>query len=248
MSKVLFLNVTIDSLTMDEAVAVADELVQKRNSSFIVTPNVDHLVLLESNQELRDAYSKADLVLADGMPIVWLSKYYGGVIKEKISGSDFLPKLCELSARKGYKMFFLGAAPGVAEKAAANMQKRYEGLQVVGCLAPDLDFEKDPEKVKMVNDQIKAAKPDILAVAFGCPKQELFISNYKDELKVPVCIGVGASLDFAAGIKKRAPKWMSDYGLEWFFRMWQEPGRMFKRYVLRDWRLLKLLWKYRHQK
>ena len=104
MSKVRFLNVMIDSLFMDEAIAVADELVKKRNNSFIVTPNVDHLVLLESNQELRDAYSKADLVLADGMPIVWLSKYYGVVIKEKISGSDFLPKLCELSAQRGYKV------------------------------------------------------------------------------------------------------------------------------------------------
>ena len=122
MSKVRFLNVMIDSLFMDEAIAVADELVKKRNNSFIVTPNVDHLVLLESSQELRDAYSKADLVLADGMPIVWLSKYYGGVIKEKISGSDFLPKLCELSAQRGYKVFFLGAAPGVAEKAAENMK------------------------------------------------------------------------------------------------------------------------------
>ena len=132
MSKVRFLNVMIDSLFMDEAIAVADELVKKRNNSFIVTPNVDHLVLLESNQELRDAYSKADLVLADGMPIVWLSKYYGGVIKEKISGSDFLPKLCELSAQRGYKVFFLGAAPGVAEKAAENMRQQYEGLQVVG--------------------------------------------------------------------------------------------------------------------
>ncbi|WP_405324058.1 WecB/TagA/CpsF family glycosyltransferase [Fibrobacter sp.] len=248
MSKVRFLNVMIDSLFMDEAIAVADELVKKRNNSFIVTPNVDHLVLLESNQELRDAYSKADLVLADGMPIVWLSKYYGGAIKEKISGSDFLPKLCELSAQRGYKVFFLGAAPGVAEKAAENMRQLYEGLQVVGCLSPDFDFETDPQKIEKVLEQIKAAKPDILVVAFGCPKQEVFISKYKDVLNVPVCIGVGASLDFAAGLKKRAPKWMSDYGLEWFFRMWQEPGRMFKRYVLRDWRFLKLLWKYRKQK
>ena len=97
-------------------------------------------------------------------------------------------------------------------------------------------------------DQIKAAKPDILAVALGCPKQELFISKYKEELNVPICIGIGASLDFAAGLVKRAPRWMSDHGLEWLYRMWQEPLRMFKRYVLRDWRLLKLLWKYRNQK
>lgn len=248
MSKVHFLNVTIDSLTMDEAISAADELIQKRQCSFIVTPNVDHLVLLELNQDLREAYSKADLVLADGMPIIWLSKYYGGRIKEKISGSDYLPKLCELSAKKGYRVFFLGAAEGVAEKAAKNMQQQYEGLQIVGCLSPEYNFENDPEKVKKVVDQIKAAKPDILAVALGCPKQELFISKYKEELDVPICIGIGASLDFAAGLVKRAPRWMSDHGLEWLYRMWQEPVRMFKRYVLRDWRLLKLLWKYRNQR
>lgn len=248
MSKVHFLNVTIDSLTMDEAVVVADELVKKRRCSFIVTPNVDHLVLLESNQELRDAYDRADLVLADGMPIVWLSKYYGEKIKEKISGSDFLPRLCEMAAQRGYKMFFLGAAPGVAEKAAEKMRQTYEGLKIVGSFSPDIGFEDSPDKISQVKSLIKAANPDILVVAFGCPKQELFINKYKDELNIPVCMGVGASFDFVAGIKKRAPKWMSNHGLEWFYRMWQEPGRMFKRYVLRDWRFLKLLWKYRKQK
>ena len=153
-----------------------------------------------------------------------------------------------MAAQRGYKMFFLGAAPGVAEKAAEKMRQTYEGLQVVGCFSPDVGFEDYSDKVSEVNNLIKTAKPDILVVAFGCPKQELFINKYKDELNVPVSIGIGASFDFVAGVKKRAPKWMSNHGLEWFYRMWQEPGRMFKRYVLRDWRFLKLLWKYRKQK
>lgn len=248
MSKVRFLNVSIDNLTMDEAVCVTDSLIKSGKRSFIVTPNVDHLVLLESNEELRKAYDAADLVLADGMPIVWLSKYFGRPIKEKISGSDILPKLCELAAKEKYKMFFLGAPKGVAELAAKKLSNLYKGLVVSGCLAPEIDFERNPEKLNEVYKIIKNASPDILVVALGCPKQEIFINKSKNLLNVPVCIGVGASLSFAAGAKKRAPKWMQNYGMEWLFRTIQEPRRMFKRYFIRDLQFFKLLLKYRKQK
>lgn len=248
MGKVRFLNVSVDNLTMDEAVVAADTLIKKGGAAFIATPNVDHLVLLEQHDELKAAYENADLVFTDGMPIVWFSKLLGRPIKEKISGSDFLPRLCDLSARNGYKMFFLGAAPGVAELAAQKLAERYQGLQVVDCYSPSLDFEKNPEEMKLIDDRIAAAKPDILVVALGCPKQEILISVNKTRWNVPLSLGVGASLDFAAGKIKRAPRWMSNHGLEWLYRMCQEPGRMFKRYVLRDWKFLKLLWKYRNAK
>lgn len=248
MGKVRFLNVSVDNLTMDEAVVAADTLIKKGGAAFIATPNVDHLVLLEQHDELKAAYENADLVFTDGMPIVWFSKLLGRPIKEKISGSDFLPRLCDLSARNGYKMFFLGAAPGVAELAAQKLAERYQGLQVVDCYSPSLDFEKNPEEMKLIDDRIAAAKPDILVVALGCPKQEILISDNKTRWNVPLSLGVGASLDFAAGKIKRAPRWMSNHGLEWLYRMCQEPGRMFKRYVLRDWKFLKLLWKYRNAK
>lgn len=248
MGKVRFLNVSVDNFTMDEAVVAADTLIKKGRAAFIATPNVDHLVLLEQHDELKAAYENADLVFTDGMPIVWFSKLLGRPIKEKISGSDFLPRLCDLSARNGYKMFFLGAAPGVAELAAQKLAERYQGLQVVDCYSPSLDFEKNPEEMKLIDDRIAAAKPDILVVALGCPKQEVLISDNKTRWNVPLSLGVGASLDFAAGKIKRAPRWMSNHGLEWLYRMCQEPGRMFKRYVLRDWKFLKLLWKYRSAK
>ena len=248
MEKVRFLNVTIDNLTMDEAVLAAGDLIKKGGPTFIVTPNVDHLVLLEQHKELRDAYEQADLVFSDGMPIVWFSKLFGTPIKEKISGSDFFPKLCEYAAGKGYKMFFLGAAPGVAEAAAQKLVESYRSLQIVECYSPSLDFENKPEEMKYIDDRIAATKPDILVVALGCPKQEILIAKNKSRWNVPLSIGVGASLDFVAGKVKRAPRWMSNHGLEWLYRMSQEPVRMFRRYVLRDWRFLKLLWKYRKTK
>lgn len=245
MEKVHFLNVSIDNLTMDEAVRVADHLIRKKSASFIVTPNVDHLVLLETYPELKDAYDNANLVFADGMPIIWFSRLFGTPIKEKISGSDFLLKLCELAAENGYKMFFLGADAGVAELAARNLMALYKGLCVVGCYAPPFGFEKNPRELEKIDKIVDSSKPDILVVALGCPKQEILINANRFRWNIPLSLGVGAALDFAAGKIKRAPRWMSNSGLEWLYRMSQEPRRMFKRYILRDWKFLKLLWKYK---
>ena len=248
LTKVQFLNVKIDNLTAEEALIAADNLVQQRKNAFIVTPNVDHLVLLEQNEKLRNAYSNADLTLADGMPIIWFSKFFSHPIKEKISGSDFLPKLCELASKKGYKMFFLGANEGVAEKAAQNLVKTFPSLQIAGHYSPPIGFENSPTEIVKIDQLLATTKPDILAVALGCPKQEILINENKDRWDIPLCLGIGASLDFAAGTMKRAPKWMSNHGLEWFYRMCQEPRRMFKRYIFRDWKFLQLLWKYRKNK
>ena len=247
MKKVRFLNVSIDNLTMDEALLAADGLIRQGKMSFITTPNVDHLVILEKNRELQEAYAQADLVLADGMPLVWFSRFYGTPIKEKISGSDFLPKLCELAAQKGYRIFFLGGEDGVARKASQNLKVMFPELQIVGHYSPEIGFENDLQQMENIDQRLKDARPDILVVALGCPKQEIFIVKNKDRWKIPLSIGVGASLDFLAGKQKRAPRWMSNHGLEWLFRLKQEPIRMFKRYFLRDWRFLKLLWKYRNQ-
>lgn len=230
---------------MDEAVRAADHLIRGKSASFIVTPNVDHLVLLETYPELKDAYDNANLVFADGMPIIWFSRLFGTPIKEKISGSDFLLKLCELAAGNGYKMFFLGADAGVAELAARNLMAHYKGLCVVECYAPPFGFEKNPSELEKIDKIIDSTKPDILVVALGCPKQEILINTNRSRWNIPLSLGVGAALDFAAGKIKRAPRWMSNSGLEWLYRMSQEPRRMFKRYILRDWKFFKLLWKYK---
>lgn len=240
-----FMNTEVDNLTMDEALQRIDELIREDRSAYVVTPNVDHIVQLEQGGELCDVYKNADLILTDGKPLIWISKWYGTPIKEKISGSDLFPKICDLAAKKGYKMFFLGAAQGVAATAAKNLREKFPGLQIAGTYSPPFGFEKDSDEMARIKEMIRKAEPHILIVGLGCPKQELFILHNKDELGVPVSLGLGASLDFEAGNIKRAPKWMSEHGLEWLFRITQDPKRMFKRYLVDDLKILGMSMKYR---
>ncbi len=230
MSRIKFMNTEIDNLTLDEAVSKIDNIICRRTAAYVVTPNVDHIVQLEKGGELCEAYKNADLILADGKPLIWISKFYKTPIKEKISGSDLFPKVCEMAAEKGYTMFFLGAADGVAAKAAENLKVKFPGLKVAGTFSPPYGFEKDENMINEIIQLVKEAKPDVLIVGLGCPKQELFMYHYCKAMNVPISLGLGASLDFEAGNIKRAPKWMSDFGLEWLYRIMQDPKRLFKRY------------------
>lgn len=239
------MNTEIDNLTMDEALLAIDNLINKNKQAYVVTPNVDHIVQLEVGGELCEVYKNADLILTDGKPLLWIAKWYGTPIKEKISGSDLFPCLCELAAKKGYKMFFLGAAEGVAAKAADNLIRRYPGLNVVGTYSPPYGFEKDEVEMQKIITMIKENHPHILIVGLGCPKQEKFILHNRKILDVPISLGLGASLDFEAGNIKRAPKWMADHGLEWLFRITQDPKRMVKRYLVDDRKIIGLAIKYR---
>ncbi|MDM0929799.1 WecB/TagA/CpsF family glycosyltransferase [Clostridium perfringens] len=244
MSRVTFLNTEVDNLTMGEAIDKAEELIIKKKPSYVVTPNVDHIVKLEIDKEFQDVYKNADLILTDGMPLIWISKMKGNPIKEKISGSDFFPKLCERAAEKGYSLFLLGAAEGVAAKAAKNLKEKYEGLNIVGTYSPSYGFEKKDDEIKMIIEMINETKPDILAVGLGAPKQEKFLYKYKNELNVPISLAIGASIDFEAGNINRAPRWMQNCGLEWFYRLCKEPKRMFKRYIVDDLKILSICRKY----
>ena len=245
MARMKFMNTEIDNLTMQETLQAIDRLVQEDKGSYVVTPNVDHIVQLETDKELQEAYADASLVLTDGKPLLWIARLYGTPIKEKISGSDLFPLLCGMAAKRGYRMFFLGAAEGVAAKAAENLKGRYPGLQVAGTYSPPYGFEKDAAEMKKIEDMVREAQPQILIVGLGCPKQEKFIWNHRKDLDVPVSLGLGASLDFEAGNIKRAPKWMQRCGLEWLFRITQDPKRMFRRYIVDDMKIVKLIFKYR---
>lgn len=247
MSRVKFMNIEIDNVTMDEALYRIDELIQEDRSAYVVTPNVDHLVQLEQGGELNEVYKHADLILTDGKPLIWISRWYGIPIKEKISGSDLFPRLCALAADRGYKMFFLGAAEGVAATAAKNLKKRFPKLQVVGTYSPPFGFEKDENELIEIKKRIQEMRPHILIVGLGCPKQELFIFRHREELGVPISLGLGASLDFEAGNIRRAPKWMADNGLEWLFRITQDPKRMAKRYLVDDRKILRMALKYKRK-
>lgn len=245
MSRMKFMNTEIDNLAMQEALQAIDELIKKNINAYVVTPNVDHIVQLETNTELQKVYTNASLILTDGKPLLWIAKWYGTPIKEKISGSDLFPLLCKMAAEKGYTMFFLGAAEGVAAKAAKNLMKRYKGLQVVGTYSPPFGFEKNSEEMNKIKEMIKKVHPHILIVGLGCPKQEKFMYYHCKELGVPISFGLGASFDFEAGNIKRAPKWMADHGLEWLFRITQDPKRMAKRYLVDDLKIFRLAIRYR---
>lgn len=230
MSKIQFLNIHVDNVTMSEAIQRVDELVKKRENSYIVTPNLDHIVMIEKDLLFKEIYDNASLVLTDGQPLIWISKFLKKPIKEKVSGSDLFPKLCELAAQKGYSIFILGAAEGVADKAAVNLCKKYPGLNIVGTYSPSLGFEKNSEELKLIYTMIEKANPEILALPLGAPKGEKFIYQSREFINVPVSVQIGATIDFEAGNVSRAPKWMSKCGLEWLYRTLREPKRLAKRY------------------
>lgn len=245
MSRIKFLNTEIDNLTMNEAIEEIDKLILKRKNSYIVTPNVDHIVKLESDEEFKEVYKEADLILTDGMPLIWISKLKATPIKEKVSGSDLFPKVCELASKKGYSIFLLGAAEGVAVQAAKNLKNKFNKLNIVGTYSPSYGFEKKDDEIKKIIKIINKANPDILAVGVGAPKQEKFIYKFKDELNVPISLAIGASIDFEAGNIDRAPLFMQKFGLEWFYRLCKEPKRMFKRYIIDDMKIFVLMLKYK---
>lgn len=244
MSRIKFLNTEVDNLTMDEAIKRIDELVLKGKPSYVVTPNIDHIVKLENDKEFQQVYKEADLILTDGMPLIWISKMKKTPIKEKVSGSDLFPKVCDLAARRGYKVFLLGAAEGIAVKAAKNLKEKYDGLNIVGTYSPSYGFEKKEEEIELIIKMINEVKPDILAVGLGAPKQEKFLYKFRNRLNVPISLAIGASIDFEAGNINRAPRWMQKTGLEWSYRLFKEPRRMFKRYLINDIKIFKLVIKY----
>lgn len=240
-----FLNTKVDNLTFTEALAKIASLVETKQGGYVVTPNLDHIVRLEYDSEFQLAYKNAELVLTDGQPLIWISKLLKKPIKEKISGSDLFPKVCELAAEKGYSMFFLGAGEGVADQAACNLQKKYPQLKVVGTYSPEYGFEKDERKVAEIWQMIHEAAPDFLIACLGTPKQEIFLWKNKKQLGQIMAFGFGAAFDFEADRVKRAPKWMQKSGLEWLYRLCQEPKRLFKRYFTDAVKILPIIWKYR---
>jgi N-acetylglucosaminyldiphosphoundecaprenol N-acetyl-beta-D-mannosaminyltransferase len=245
MKKQPLLNTYINNMDMDETIDAIETMLDGEGKNYIVPINVDVVMKIENDSYLKEIIDNADLVLIDGKPLVWISNWYNKPIKAKISGSDLVPLLCERSLKKGYTIFLIGGRDGIAQKAKARLEKELPGIKIVGTYAPPFGFETDVREIKKINQMITAAHPDLLIVCFGCPKQEKWIyENYKKyEAKVSIC--AGATVDFLAGNVARAPHWMSDHGLEWFYRFMQEPKRMFKRYFIDDVKIIKLILKYR---
>ncbi|MDH4195856.1 MAG: WecB/TagA/CpsF family glycosyltransferase, partial [Candidatus Aminicenantes bacterium] len=227
-----------DNLTMAEAVAAIERFIELRGPSLIVTPNAQHIVLLQEPGDFQSAYRAAALVLADSVPLVRVSRLLGVPLKERVAGADVMPALCRVAAEKHYRVFLLGAATGVAEKAAAILNAEHPDLVVSGTYCPPWGFEADPAGTATAVRAVRAAAPDVLFVALGTPKGEVWASKNLAALNVPAILCVGASFDFIAGVQKRAPRWVQEAGFEWAFRLAHDPRRLWKRYLIGNARFL----------
>lgn len=236
--RVSILGTTLWNVSMAEALDILDDFVAAGTPHTVVTANVDHLMLLEKNAAFREAYIRADLVTCDSIPLKWACRFLGTPLKDRVAGADLFFTIAERAAAKGHRLFYLGAAAGVAEKARAAMEKRFPGIKIVGCYSPPVmpveELVRDAETLHRVRE----ARPDILLAAFGAPKQELWLEAMRETLRIPVGIGVGAAFDFASGTVKRAPVWIQAVGLEWLWRLAHEPRRLWRRYLLMDTRFL----------
>lgn len=225
--KASLFKVRVDKVSMMETLDRCEQFIRARVPHQIVVVNVAKLVKAKRDKALRRIINNADLVGADGVPLVWLSKRLGNPIPGRVNGTDLMEELVRLAAEKGYSIYFLGARPEVVRKVVKIYREKYPSLKVAGYR----DGYFRPEEEGKVADEIRASGADIIFLAFGSPKKEQFVSRYLYQMNVPVVHGVGGSFDVVAGVTRRAPVWMQSWGLEWFYRFLQEPRRMWKRYL-----------------
>lgn len=227
---VAVMGLPLANVTASEAVDRIESLILSGGTHQVATANLDFWLNSLKDAHLHRIIAGCSLVLADGMPLVWLSRLFGKPLKERVAGVDMVPLLAKLSAEKGYGIYLLGGRTGVGERAAELLRKRYPGVNIVGHHSPPLaDLERMDHGDAL--ERIHAAKPDILMVAFGNPKQEKWIRMHAKRSGVPVSIGIGGSMDMLLGDLHRAPNWMQRNGLEWLGRMVQEPSRLIPRYA-----------------
>ena len=222
MEKQPLLNTYVNNVSMDETVHAIEDMIATNKKSYVVAINADVVMKIENDEYLKKVVDEA-----------------------RISGSDLVPELCKVAATKGYSIFIIGGKDGIAERAKDNLEKEHRDIKIVGTYAPPFGFEKDITELEKINKMISTAHPDLLIACFGCPKQEKWIyENYKNyDAKISIC--AGATVDFIAGNLKRAPKWMSNHGLEWLYRVTQDPQRLLKRYLVDDVKIIGLIRKYR---
>jgi len=223
----------VHAITLAAALERIASLVERKAGGAVFTPNVDHVVKAERDASFREAYARADLCLADGMPLVWASRLLGASLPEKVSGSDLLLPLMQLAAQRRWRVYLVGGGPGVAEESGQRLRAEH-GVRIVGTDSPVVGPDGAADKSERTLERLREARPDLVLVAFGAPKQELWIDRFADQLAPAVAIGVGASLDFLTGSVRRAPAWMSRAGLEWLYRLAREPRRLWRRYLVED--------------
>jgi N-acetylglucosaminyldiphosphoundecaprenol N-acetyl-beta-D-mannosaminyltransferase len=225
--------VGVSAINMPMALDTIEEWIARREPHYVCVTGVHGVMESQRDEALRRIHNAAGLVTPDGMPLVWRNHQMGFRHVERVYGPDLMLAVCEHAAQRGYRHFFYGGAPGVAEKLAVRLQARFPGLRVAGLYAPPfrpLTAEEDNQ----VTQRINAAQPDIVWVGISTPKQEHWMAEHVGRLSAPVLVGVGAAFDFHAGLKKQAPRWMQQNGLEWFFRLLTEPRRLWRRYLINN--------------
>ncbi len=226
------LGADLHAVTEEETVQIVMKELAKRRDGSIITMNLDHLGRHTRDKFCRDLYDRATLHVADGMPLIWASRLQGTPLPERVTGSNLIWTLSAAAAQHKRNVFLLGGEPGTATEAANVLVDKYPGLQISGTWCPEFGFEKSEDEMTAMTEALIAAKPDIVYVALGSPKQDKLIEILRDYLPATWWVGVGISFSFVTGDVSRAPQWMQKAGLEWVHRLSQEPGRLAKRYLL----------------
>jgi N-acetylglucosaminyldiphosphoundecaprenol N-acetyl-beta-D-mannosaminyltransferase len=235
---VALFGIEIDRVSMAGAVEIVLRWLEDEQSCcrYVVTPNVDHIVQLQDNLQLRQAYAGASLVIADGWPLVAFARLRKNRLPERVPGSDLVLHLfAAAKPDRPLRTFLLGAAPGVAERAAERIKYKWPNVMVVGVHSPPIGFEHDARQCAEILQLVADAAPDLLVVGLGCPKQEIWLHTYQQRLAVKAAIAGGATIDFLAEEQSRAPRWVQRIGLEWFYRVITDPRRLALRYLRDTW-------------
>lgn len=227
------LGVNVSAVNMEQAVRRIEGWIALRECNYVCITGVHGVMESQRQPELKQIHNRAGMVTPDGMPMVWVNRLRGNSHVSRVYGPDLMLEVCRRSVEKGYKHFLYGGGDGVAELLKSKLQEKCPGLQIVGTYTPPfrpLTEQEDQQVCRMIND----SQADIVWVGLSTPKQEYWMSRHLGKLRAPVMIGVGAAFDFHAGLKKQAPRWIQQSGLEWFFRLCTEPRRLWKRYLLNN--------------
>lgn len=235
-STVNLLGIEVCAINIIEVINICEGYISKRNSLLLAVVNVAKIVNSHKDLHLRKSLDEADIILADGLPIVWLSKLIGKPLPERVTGIDIMFRLLELASKKNYNVFFLGTTKEIIEKVVQVVHTKYPGVRIAGYRN---GYFEEPEEQEVAK-QIRNSFADILFVAMSSPKKENFLRKWWSFINVPICHGVGGSFDVLAGVTQRAPLWMQKCSLEWFYRLVQEPKRMWRRYLVTNTIFIKL--------
>lgn len=246
--KIDILGISIDDMTLQEALDRVEEIVAARKPEYFSAINLHQIVVYKENERFKNITDRAGLLTVDGQPVMWLAKLLKTPFKEKITGEDFVPVVCRMAAEKGYSVFFFGGAPGAAEKAVENLRKTSPQLKVAGTYSPPFGFEKDEAELSKINAMLKDSGADLLFVGMSSPKRDFFIDENKEIYQIPLSFSVGIVIDYLAGSVKQPPKWMRDVGLAWFYRFCSEPRRLFYRYFVESWKVVGYYFEYKKNK